>query len=268
MDKERQEVYERIPWERLERPGGDRQWMLIALAGAVAVGALAFSFMKNQPAATADVVVSESIVTPTVAPAPLAVPATSSPMVLAEADLYAVNPERLIDEVRAHAERFAVEYFSVDGSSESAESLALLLPAGVPLPEAPSGIQVFVDWVGASGVVEIAPLTYEATVLVRSLRAGDDGVFVRQPTRVALVEIKIESDGLPVVNRPPILDLSAVTTQGSLALIAVPDQIRLSLETESNRVLGGEQLADGRWRVVVMATGVDGVVRPKTVLAP
>lgn len=61
MDQERHEVYERIPWERLERPSGDRQWMLIALAAAVAVGALAFSFMKNQPATTADVVVSEPI---------------------------------------------------------------------------------------------------------------------------------------------------------------------------------------------------------------
>ena len=174
----------------------------------------------------------------------------------------------LIDGVRAHAERLAVEYFSFDGSSVSAESLGLLLPGEVPPPEAPPNIQVFVDWAGATGVVEVAPLTYEATVLVRSLSAGDDGVFVRQPTRSAIVEIMIGSDGLPVVTRPPMLDLSTVTTQGSLALIAVPDEIRLSLENESIRVVGGEQLADGRWRVVVMATGVDGVVRPKTVLVP
>ena len=268
MDQERHEVYERIPWERLERPSGDRQWMLVVLAGAVAVGALAFSFMKNQPSATADVVISEPIVVPTVAPLPLSSPATTTPIAMAEADLYAVNPERLIDEVRAHAERFAVEYLSVDGSSESVESLALLLPAGVPTPEPPSGVQVFVDWAGATGVVEVAPLTYETTVLVRSLRAGDDGVFVRQPTRLVVVEILIGSDGLPLVTRPPVVHLSAVTSQGSLALSAVPDQIRLSLESESVRVLGGEQLADGSWRVVVMAAGVDGVVRPTTVLAP
>jgi hypothetical protein len=45
----------------------------------------------------------------------------------------------------------------------------------------------------------------------------------------------IGSDGLPVVTRPPMLDLSTVTTQGFLALIAVPDEIRLSLENESMR---------------------------------
>ena len=44
------EVYERIPWETLDKQSGDRQWLVIAVAGAVAVGALAYSFVKSQPA--------------------------------------------------------------------------------------------------------------------------------------------------------------------------------------------------------------------------
>ena len=52
MTEERNEVYERIPWETLEKKGGDRQWLLMAFAVAVVVGALAFSFMQSQPSVT------------------------------------------------------------------------------------------------------------------------------------------------------------------------------------------------------------------------
>ena len=35
MEQERNEVYERIPWETLDQKKGDRQWIMFAVAGAI-----------------------------------------------------------------------------------------------------------------------------------------------------------------------------------------------------------------------------------------
>ncbi len=271
MDEERNEVYERIPWETLEKQGGDRQWLLIAVAGAVAVGALAYSFMKNQPppAPVAQVAeaVAESPVTWSTSP-PVPVSAVITPLVVAEADLYAVNPERIIDQARAHAEWFAVEYFGMDGSDESQTTLGSLLPSGIPLPDAPEGVQVFVDWVGAQTVTETAPLTYDVEVMVRSLMAQGEEGFVRQPTRVVTIGVVIGDDGLPRVARPPMVTVQGVSSPMTLALTPLPAETQVQVESVYGPVIGGEQLPDGRWRVVVMAQGVDGVRRPTTVVVP
>jgi len=187
MEEERHEVYERIPWETLEKKGADRQWLAYAVAGAVVVGALAYTFMQNRPIPASDtfpVAVEQPV--PPLAMIPTApVTTAAAPRVLAEADLFAVDPERLIDRAAAHAEWFAIEYFGIDGSAESAETLAGLMPEGIPLPEAPEGVQVFVDWVGAISVLEVESLIYDIEVVVRSLQSGSDGVFIRQPTRIA-----------------------------------------------------------------------------------
>lgn len=120
MESEREEVYERIPWETLEKKGGDRQWMVYAIAGAVTLGALAYSFIRNQPLppARADqsVVTTIAASTATTAGRPATPSSVASPVVVAEADLYAVDPERLVDRAAAHAEWVAVEYVSYDGS--------------------------------------------------------------------------------------------------------------------------------------------------------
>lgn len=274
MDQERQETYERIPWEALERPRGDRQWLMVAVAGAVAVGALAYSFVAGRPPAPplaepevpAAVETAPTIPLGTVPPVP--VTTVASPILVAEADLYAVDPERLIDRVAAHAEWFAVEYFTVDGSEESRATLASLLPSGVPLPEAAEGTQVFVDWVGAQQVTEAGSLVFEVEVLVRSLRAEGEGGFVRQPARLAVVRVMIGDDGLPRVTMPPKVELPAGASPLAMNLVEVPAQVREQLEQSHGTVVGGEQLADGRWQVVVMAVGLDGVARPTTVVVP
>ena len=138
MEPERQEVYERIPWETLEKKGSDRQWLLYAVAGSVVLGALAYSFIRNQPAeipppATAEAasaaVSSVPATTTTAVPVAPQASTVASPLVVAEADLYAVDPERLIDQAATHAEWFAVEFVAYDGSERSAKTLAGLLPA-------------------------------------------------------------------------------------------------------------------------------------------
>lgn len=272
MDDERQEVYERIPWETLEKQGGDRQWLLIAVAGAVAIGALAYSFMKNQPAPAP---VASPIETPvTISPVPIdsmaiaPVTTVQTPLLIAEADLYAIDPERILDHATALAERFAVEYFAMDGSDLSQATLGSLMPSGIPLPEAPTGTQVFVDWVGVQSVTETGPLAYDIEVVVRSLMSQDDSAFVRQPTRVATIGVVIGEDGLPRVARPPSVTISTESSPITMTLSPIPASMQEQVESVYGSVLGGEQLADGRWRVIVMVEGVDGVLRPTTIAVP
>jgi hypothetical protein len=63
--------------------------------------------------------------------------------------------------------------------------------------------------------------------------------------------------------------VSAVTaTPLPMTLGAIPEQLETQIETSTGPVIGGEALADGRWRVVVMAEDTDGVRRPRTVISP
>lgn len=274
MEQERNEVYERIPWETLEEKKGDRQWLLFGVAGAIVLGALAYSFMSNRPAPIPVVTTApiaqepppaESV--PVQALPPTASPtAATAPVVTSEADLYAVHPERVIDRVAAHAEWFVAEYLTVDGSEQGRATLSLLLPAGVPLPVAPQGSRVFVEWVRTATVEEIAPLTYRATVLARSLAAQGDGAYERQATLEVTVEVSLAAD-MPQVLMPPMMKPVTVAAAPQLTLVAVPEEVAaLALEQSGgSEVVGGTQTEGGGWRVVLLATGPDGVSRPVTV---
>jgi len=269
MEPERPEVYERIPWETLEKKSNDRQWLFYAVAGAIALGALAYSFVRSQPAAVAPLSEPQPDVSTTVAPVvDSSVPEVDSPVLMAEADLYAVDPDRLIDQAMAHAEWFAVEYFSVDGSAESGELIGSLLPEGVPPPEAPEGVQVFVDWARAQSATQLGPTSFEVEVLVRSLLSTGEGGFTRQAPQLALVPVAIGEDGLARVTSPPIIRAAAHPTPAPLGLTDVPEEIRVHMESTHGQVVGGIQVDEGIWRLVVMTTGVDGVIRPVTTVYP
>jgi hypothetical protein len=268
MGEEREEVFERIPWETLEKPPRDHNWLVMALAGAVAVGALAYSLTRNQPQQPmAEPAVSSTGIL-TTDPPPGSIGTVASPLVVAEADLYAVDEERLLDEVMAHAEWFVVEYFSYDGSDASRLTLTSLLPEGIPLPEAAEGTQVFVDWVGAGPATEISPLVYQVGVMVRSLVSGPDGGFTRQPPIRVVVEVRVDPEGRASITRPPIIEPAPVSSPDPMVLTPLPDQLRAEVEAAHGPVIGGEQLADGGWRVVVMVSDADGVTRPRTITVP
>lgn len=266
MEPERDEVYERIPWETLEKKGGDRQWMAYAIAGAVVLGALGYSFTRNQPIAppaTDGVVVTTvpaAAAEGTVAPTPSTVP---SPIVMAEADLYAVDPERLFDRASSHAEWFAVEYLSADGAATSRDVLTSLLPAGAPLPEAPETTQVYVDFAATTQVTQSGPTSFDVDVLVRSLVSSGDSGFVRQPPRVVTVAVTITEDGLPRVAGVPSIEVATTAPQTELSLQTVPDDLAASAAAHGE-VLGGIPHEDGTWEVVVMGEGPDGVRLPMT----
>jgi hypothetical protein len=273
MERERNEVYERIPWETLERKGGDRQWWMIAIAGAIVLGALAYSFMSNRPLAVPTeppVAVASTIVVGQVGTVPpLPIPAPTSPSVVAEADLFAIDPERLLDQAAAHAEWFVAEYVGVDGSEESRATLGSLLPAGIPVPAAPESTRVFVEWVRAVSVEETAPLNFRVTVLVRSLVAEGEEAYRRLPPMLATVEVSVADTGARVM-LPPTLSPITPSEPQPLTLAEVPAEIQQAAITASGatEVLGGVESAAGGWQVVVLAPGPDGVSRPTTVAVP
>jgi len=261
-DSDREEVFERIPWETLERPARDNSRVIMAVAGAVVLGALGFSFVRNQP-------VAPPASAPPAATAPMTPPATvAAPILRSEADLYAVDEERLAGHAAAHAEWFAVEYISFDGSDSSRATLEGLLPVGVPLPEAPTGTQVYVDWVGTTSVSEVGALAYEVELIVRSMAAAPGEGFVRRPPARLVVDIMIGPDGAARVVRPPRQEALTAPTPTVMGLTALPDDLKAEVESLFGPVVGGEQLADGRWRVVVMTVNEDGVTRPRTVVVP
>jgi hypothetical protein len=265
MDNEREEVYERIPWETLEPKGGDRQWMVYAIAGAVTLGALAYSFTRNQPVTpvpTSAPPVAATVTAPAASATTAATAEATSPMVVAEADLYAVDPERVVDRVAAHAEWFAVEYMAFDGTEQSRETLETLLPEGVPPPQAEDETQVFVDWARASQVTQVDELTYQVEVLVRSLASSGDSTFSRQATRVLTVDIELTDEGVPRVSSVPVLRDAVSAHRATLTLDDIPEDVAAGIDASRGEVLGGSVTADGTWEVVVMAPGADGVTRP------
>jgi hypothetical protein len=265
-DETRDEVYERIPWEMLEKRGGDRQWLVYVVAGAVALGVLAYSMIRNQPATHTTVapIPSESTLAAHVTVPATTAATTAAPLVVAEADLYAIEPERLMDRVAAHAEWLAVEYVSFDGSEESLGTLQLLLPSGAPLPEGPSGTQVFVDWVSASAVEQVGPVDYVVDVLVRSLVSSGESGFTRQPPRLVVVAISLDDTGTPRAAAIPRTEPVAPAAALEMDLTEVPPEVLADLGV-SESVVGGRQLQDGSWELVILDTGSDGVTRPASI---
>jgi len=277
MDQERNEVYERIPWETLEEKKPDRQWLLLGIAGAIVLGALAYSFTSNRPV-TATPATTVALAEPAssapmasqVASLPAAAaPPSAAPVVTAEADLYAVHPERLIDRVMAHAEWFVAEYLTVDGSEQGRATLAALLPAGVPTPSAPEGTRVFVESVRATAVEEAGPLLFEVTVLARSLSAIGEEAYTRQPPVEVIVPVSLSGEAPQVMSAPRIQPAS-IGPPHELVLATVPDEVgAVALEMSGGvEVVGGIQGTAGQWDVVVLAPGADGVTRPVTVSVP
>ena len=273
MEPEREEIYERIPWETLQQNGHDRNWIVYVVAGAVALGALGYSFMRNQPTPPAPIESSVETTVPVtttpeagVPPAPVSPPTVASPVVVTEADLYAVDQGFLLQKAASHAEWFAVEFVSVDGDEKSGEVLASLLPPGSPLPESDPGTQVFVDWAGAQEVVQSGATSFEVRVLVRSLVSHDGGLFTRVPPLLLDIPVEFGDSGLPVIAGLPSQREHQPGRAAAFDLVEVPPDVVADLGVDGE-VLGGRQLRDGRWEVLVIGVGADGVRRPFAVRA-
>lgn len=240
MGEEQDEIYERIPWESIERPAEDRRWLVYAIAGAITLGSLTYSFVSRPAVAP---MAAETTVASPAAPSIDVVPDPAEetwdgeqvppPLVMSEADLMAVEPDALVDLAVAHAEWFAYEYMAFDGSDRSSELLRTLLPAGVPVPESPSGNQVWVDWARAREVTQLQPSLLDVVVIVRSLMSVPGGEFERLPMRQLSFLVGIDGNGEPFVSSAPVVAEA-----------------------------GGGAAAAG-WDEVEMVVGIDGVLRPQ-----
>ena len=273
MDSLDSETVERIPWETLEPPKSDRQWLVYAVSGAVVVGALSYSFFSNRAPVTevpppAPVVAQTTVQTlPEPVPGDAALPAAASPVVVAEADLFAADADELRSAAVAHAMWFAVEFMAHDGSDVSRDVLSSLLPSGVPLPEAVDGAQVFVDFSEAIHIRNVAPAQYQVDVLIRSLVADSDGVFTRVPPRVVGVLVGFDDQGRAQVQTAPNVRLAEPPSPFDLGLTTPPHDLDVEL-AEGETILGGLPGEQGGWRLVVMRRGVDGISRPTLLEVP
>jgi len=272
MDEKNQEVYERIPWESLEKQGGDRQWLILGIAGAVVAGSLGYSFMSNRPAPLppppTEAAVAASAPTTTfapVTPAPAPAPAQPAPSVVTEADLYAVDPDRLSAEAAAHARWVVREFLANDGSSGH-EVLRSLLPADIPLPYTPEGVLVFVEWVDSVGIEEVDVGTYRVSVLARYMVSADGGDYQRVDPELFTLDIGM-TDGTPrLLGAPAVKAVESPATAG-LGLGVVPDAVAAGVEVlrPGSEIVGGYVDQGGTWNVVVLTTGAGGVIRPEMV---
>jgi hypothetical protein len=267
MDEQKQEVYERIPWETLEDRGKDRQWLIMGIASAVVAGSLGFSFMSNRsvplPPEPSGVVTAEATPSTTLTPVPQPQPA---PSIVSEADLYAVDPDRLASEAAAHARWVVREYLASAGSADQREILRSLLPADLPLPSIPEGVLVFVEWVDSVGVEELDVGTYRVDVLARYMVSTDGSDYQRVAPEIFTVDIGV-ADGLPRLLSAPSVKVAEATATAGLGLGDIPETVAASAASISpgSEIVGGYVSASGTWNVVVLTVGPGGVLRPETV---
>jgi len=132
-------------------------------------------------------------------------------------------------------------------------------------PEAPEGVQVFVDWVETMQVSQTGPTTYRVDVIARSLSSGDGEAFTRRPSMVVTVDVEVTDDGLPRVIGLPVISDVMTAPQADVAIVDLPADLAGRVGPDTGRVVGGLQRADGSWAVVVMGKGADGVARPTLV---
>jgi hypothetical protein len=275
--QERPEIYERIPWETLEQKKPDRQWLMFGIGGAIVFGVLAYSFIGDRPVQTAPPVSVVAEASPSVS-IPLSVPPPTvlapmaptappeSPVVVSEADLFAVHPERVVDQAVAHAEWFIAEYFTADGSEEHSAVLKALLPAGIPLPDVPDGTSVFVESVVSTAVVEKTDLNFVVDVVVRYLVARGGEAYRRQEPVLATVGIVV-SDAGPQVAGPPTLSQVSLAAPAQLRLVEIPPDVAGQVMNRGDvaEILGGIPVEGGSWSVVALVLGPDGVTRPVSI---
>ena len=268
------DVIESIPWESLGRvdPPDRRSWYVV---GAVALAVVAISASATRtlwPSPPLEPPMASTTTTPTVerAPEPLVPVSTVPAPVLSEADLMAVEPERLERWVASHAEWFLTELFTLDGSSR--EELAGLMPEGVSTAPPDPGARSFVESASTRTVTRTGPDRYEVVVLVRLLSSADGTAYVRQTASAFVVPVGIAE------GRPVILDLpSPMEIEVSRGAVPAGEPTVPPADVTEAAVASAETFGmvdrstvtarhlDENWRVTVGVSDAAGVLWPVVV---
>lgn len=193
---EREEL-DQIPWSQLAMDtdnGVDRRWYLVGIAvGVVVVAVLGFRLLvgTGQPTPSDANVFAGPDTTSTVEPpAPSLAPPVEQ---ITEAELIAPEPQALPSdslEPVAVAEWFVADWYTLDGSDETAAAVRARLPAefgGIP-HDAPSGHATYVEWAAVFDA-DMATETATVSVAYRRIRTVE-GAFIRDPVRAVLVTLE------------------------------------------------------------------------------
>lgn len=186
------EVFERIPWESLERAGGDRRWIAYLMAGVLVLGAVGVSLGRQMTPAPTPV---GSTAPPTVPSSqPVAGPPTgdvSAPPtstttapeagLWSEADLMALADSPVELTAAAVAEWFIRDHFTRDGAD---------------------GGRSFVEWAGTVGFTWTDAARAAVTVALVRLAAEEEADYRRLDPEGWEVHLELDEEGWTVVDGP------------------------------------------------------------------
>jgi len=204
------EEYEQIPWSSLVPEQSEaidrRVYLAIGVVGvviAVIFGVRLFGGPSPQPLPPA-VVVPQTVADTTV-------PTTSAVLVVSEADLMASPPVNVFEgesiRVAALAEWFVTDYYTTDGSQETARSLKALFAASAGNPDLPHNADpappvTYVEWARSTDVRFGDDDTAEVDVIFRTITESDNG-FVRDAVVAVTVTLRVGSED-PGIAGPPV----------------------------------------------------------------
>jgi hypothetical protein len=229
------EIFERIPWESLEK-NPDRRWIAYLLSGALVLGAVGVSLGRQLSAGSALPPDPAPIVTTTLAvlPSTLAtvgpttVPETTAadrvaPGARTEADLMALSDVPLEMAAATAAEWFVVDYFTRDDPGEG---------------------RSFVEWAGSLETTWIDPTTIEVTVAVRRLAAAPGIDYRRMGPEAWRVTVELGDEGWSVVEGP--VEAGPVELSVTIPEIDAPVPAEVAATLDGEEVVGAVEVG-GRW---------------------
>ncbi len=207
------EEREQIPWSSLVAEPDrafDRRWLTAAvLVGVVAIVSVAFSLRdRGQPPVLADAVAQMSTSSAAAIEPPPAMVVTEDQLTADHAVMH--GPDDLLV-IATRAEWFTMDFFTVDGSTETLSSIRAALTQdlrAVPLPHDEPGPQTFVEWARAVHIDHLGDDSFQVIVVFRTIRASDRG-FDRDPVRAVSFEVATSDGKVAVARMPTPVDVDA-----------------------------------------------------------
>lgn len=226
------QVSEHLPWEHLTiPPAPDRRFLIYGVAAGLMIAVLGIVVVRQLQSPSAEGLTPVTPVTAPLETSPIEevtpIPADTvtgptvtlapaepeAPRELSEADLRAVEPGGIHQEVAAQAEWFVLEFFTLDPSDPWRDRVqtasGLKLPSDLAPATSGATVVSYVEWSRTRSVEQVGEGTFRATVLIRRLVATDGTDFRRQPTEQATVILQMEPGGrlraaaLPDLTTPP-----------------------------------------------------------------
>lgn len=257
---EHDEHYESIPWDSLVTDDARRRrrWIYlgVGLVLAVAVGAaVGRSLVNGRP-------------TPS-APSAGATTTTTEIGRTTTSGLAAPDPtSRVGVAVMAHAAWFVADYFTIDGSDVTRESVLDRLPAGTDVPEPDASARSFVESVFPTTVEPLGPEVFRVVSVVRTLAAADGSSYRRQPPRAVEVLVGFTDEGPAILDLPRPVPLDTARSPGmAVDALLAPDEVMAAAEADA-RIWGtlvGDPISGkvgDTWRVVQMVEDAEGLTWP------